>query len=96
MLILQVFDYNSSSVVDDVVKAVKATGSTFAGVYDAISLEDQTYNLTIPVVEKLGGVLATVLPTPKNLPDNVKSGSVFAINKVTHPIWADFVTPALE
>ena len=83
-------------MVDDVVKAVKAIGGTFAGVYDAISVEGQSYNLTIPVAEKLGGNLATVLPSPKDLPSSVKSGSVFAINDVTHSLWADFVTPALE
>jgi hypothetical protein len=93
---LQVFDYKSASVVDDVVSAVKKTGGAFAGVYDAISLED-SYKYCIPIIEKLGGgALATVLPGPQSLPSSVKSGQVFGINENTHVLWKEFITPALE
>ena len=93
----KVFDYNSSSVVDDVVSAVTATGGQFIGIYDAISLADQTYKITLPILEKLGGSnLAIVMPPPENLPAHVTVGHVYAINEVTWPVWSDYVTPALE
>ncbi len=90
-------DYKSSSVVDDVVKAVKATGDAFAGVYDAISLQDQSYKFTMEMLEKLGGGnIAVVLGGPEKVPDNVKVGYIFAISELTHPIWKDYVPKALE
>lgn len=93
----EVFDYKSASVVDDVVKAVQAAGGDFAGVYDTISLPDQSYNHTLAILEKLGGgVIAVVLPPPENPPSSVKVGNVFGINDLTHPLWADFITQALE
>lgn len=90
-------DYKSSSVVEDVVEAVKKSGGDFAGVYDAISLPEDSYKFTVPIVEKLGGgPLATVLPGPEDLPGTVKQYGVFGINALTHPIWADYLTPALK
>ncbi|EMC93484.1 hypothetical protein BAUCODRAFT_125342 [Baudoinia panamericana UAMH 10762] len=90
-------DYKSSSVVEDVVSAVEKLGGEFAGCYDAISLPDQSYKYTIPIIEKLGGgVLAVVLGPPENPPSSVKAASVFGINEMTHKIWEEYVTPALE
>lgn len=88
--------YKSSSAADDIVKAVKSLGGTFAGVYDCISLAD-SYAITLPVLEKLGGGnMAIVLGPPEKPPSNVKFGSVFAVNAVTHPLWKDYILPALE
>lgn len=93
----EVISYKKASVVDDVVAAVKLVGGTFAGVYDAISLQDQSYKYTLPILEKLGGGnLATVLPNPKNVASNVKCGNVLCISPLTHPLWKDYVTKALE
>jgi NADPH:quinone reductase-like Zn-dependent oxidoreductase len=93
----QVISYKKASVVDDVVAAIKILGGTFAGVYDAISLQDQSYKYTLPILEKLGGGnLATVLPKPKNVASNVKCGNVLCISPITHPLWKDYVTKALE
>ena len=79
------------------VNAVKAAGGDFVGCYDAISLQDQSYKYVLPMLEKLGGGnLAVVLPPPENPPSSVKSAHVFGINKMTHPLWADYVTKALE
>lgn len=92
----KVISYKSPTAVDDIVKAVKSTSGDFVGIYDAISLPE-SYKITVPVLEKLGGgQLPTVLPGPENVPSNVKTGNVFAINPVTHPVWKDFVLPALE
>lgn len=43
-----------------------------------------------------GGNLAVVLGPPKNLASNVKALNVFGINDLTHRIWAEYVTKALE
>lgn len=88
--------YKTSSAADDVVSAVKSAGGTFVGVYDTISLPE-SYKITVPVLEKLGGgQLPTVLPGPENPPNNVKTGNVFGVNPVTHPLWKDYILPALE
>lgn len=70
-----------------------------AGIYDAISLPDQSFKYNIPILEKLGGgPLATVLPGqgPKDVPASVKAGEVFGLNSLTHNLWAEYMTPALE
>ena len=56
-----VFDYNSESVVDDIVGALK--GKDFAGVFDAI-IDPQTYIKGAEIAHQLGGkqMVATVLP----------------------------------
>lgn len=93
----EAIDYKSSSVVEDVVKAVKKVGGDFAGTYDAISLPDQSYKYTVPITEQLGGgALAVVLPAPENPPENVKVFNIFGVNPLTHPVWEKYVTPALE
>jgi NADPH:quinone reductase-like Zn-dependent oxidoreductase len=75
----EVFDYKSETIVEDVVKAVKSLGGTFAGVYDAIALEDQSFKYIVPMMEQLGGALTAVLPPPKG----VKGGSIMGINDIT-------------
>lgn len=92
----EVFDYKSSSVVDDLVKAVESAGGEFAGVYDTISLP-ASYEHTVPVIEKLGGgKLVCVLPGPKDAPSNVQTCQVFGVNDDTHQLWEHYITPALE
>ncbi|KAK3613751.1 hypothetical protein LTR56_027700 [Elasticomyces elasticus] len=93
----EVIDYKSSSVVEDVVKAVKSVGGDFAGVYDAISLPEDSFKYTMPILEKLGGgILSVVLAPPENPPSGVKPAGVFGINELTHDIWSGYVTQALE
>ena len=93
----EVFDYKKESVVDDIVGAVKSAGGEFAGVFDAISVQDQSYKYTIPILEKLGGgVLSLVLGPPEEVPDSVKPASVFGMGPRTHPVWESYITPALE
>lgn len=90
-------DYKKKSVVDDVVSAVQNIGGDFVGVYDAISLQEDSYKHTIPILEKLGGgSLAVVMPEPKEIPSKIKTGSILAINDLTHAIWADYLPKALE
>ncbi|KJX96059.1 zinc-binding oxidoreductase CipB like protein [Zymoseptoria brevis] len=93
----EVLDYNTSSVVEDVVKAVKSVGGDYLGIYDAISTND-SFQHVLPITEKLGGgKLVLTLGGPKEgVPENVKIANVFGVNAVTHPVWKDYITPALE
>lgn len=95
---VEVLDYKKGdAVVDDVVAAVKKAGGDFVGVYDAISMQDQSYKYTVPILEKLGGgVLAIVLGSPENAPESVKVANVFGVNPMTYPVWEGYVSKALE
>lgn len=88
------FDHKDPSLVEKVVAAVGA--SQFVGVFDAISIP-QTYSQSLAILAKLGGGhLACVHPPPADVPGNVKTGMIFAVNDIATPIWENFVTPALE
>lgn len=74
--------------------AVKSvSGGTFAGLYDAISLPEQSYKYTIPIVEKLGGgIMPVVLGAPeKDVPSSVKVARVFGISELTHGICKSYI-----
>lgn len=98
-----VFDYNSSSVVDDVVKAVKDSGKQFAGIYDSISLPE-SFKHVFEIAQKLDGskTIATVLPPPEKVPEGLEPKGVFAITvgtqhkDVGEAVWQKFVPGALE
>jgi NADPH:quinone reductase-like Zn-dependent oxidoreductase len=94
-----VFDYNSSSVVDDVLKALKE--GEFSGVFDAVSSAD-TVKTCAKIAEALGGgKIATVLPPPEGLPSGVQVKGVFAPSityqerAVGEAVWGEFVPQAL-
>jgi len=96
----EVFDYNSKTVVDEVVSALKKCGD-FSGAYDAIGLPDST-KLCASVTEKLGGgFIASTLEPPKDLPSGVKSAWCFAPAIASHEpqvadaIWKEYVPAAL-
>ena len=93
----ETLDYKDSSIVDDIVKAVKASEPrNFIGVYDTISNAD-SYKITVPVVEKCGpSNLAVTLPGPEKKGEGVKVGNVFGINEVTHPVWKDYLPQAMQ
>lgn len=96
-----VVDYNSASVVDDVVARVKATGKEFAGIYDSISLPE-SMTPCIEILQKVGGSknMATVLPPPEDAPKDLNLQSVFAItvasNNVGDAVWQMWVPGALK
>ncbi|KAK4500628.1 hypothetical protein PRZ48_008817 [Zasmidium cellare] len=93
----KVLDYNNPTIVADAVAAVQALGGTFIGVYDAISVPEASYKPSLAILEQLGGgTLTTVLPPPENVPSNVRVGSIQGIGDVTHPVWKEDLTPALE
>jgi NADPH:quinone reductase-like Zn-dependent oxidoreductase len=93
---VEVFDYRDVSVIDKVVEATLKIGEDFVGIFDAISIPG-TYTNDLAILAKLGGGhLACTHPPPDNVPDNVKSGMIFAVNEISHPVWRNFVTPALR
>ncbi|KAL9609953.1 MAG: hypothetical protein Q9167_005305 [Letrouitia subvulpina] len=93
----QVFDHSDSSVIKNIINAVMVSQSKFVGIFDAISTPE-TYARDLAILEKLGGGhLACVHPPPtENVPSNVKTGMIFAVNDVATPVYRDFVTPALQ
>ena len=95
----EVFDYNSSSVVDDIVKALE--GTTFAGVCDCIGSPDAAAAWA-PVYKKLGGRYGTVMPGAQGLPEGIEGASVFAPSValadryVGEAVWGKYVPEGLE
>lgn len=93
----KVFDYSSPTVVDDVLRAVKSSSGDFVGIYDAISTPESSYPFVFDIMRQLGGGnVATVLKPPPVVPEGVKIGHIYAIDPVTHPLWNEFITAALE
>ena len=98
-----VIDYNSSSVADDIVAAIKDTGAEFAGIYDSISLPE-TFKHCFEVLQKAGGSknMATVLPPPEDKPSDLNVQGVFAITianqhkEVGDAVWQKFVPGAIQ
>lgn len=98
-----VIDYNSSSVVDEIVSAIKDTGADFAGVYDSISLPE-SFKHCFEVIQKVGGSknMATVLPPPEDKPSEINAQGVFAVTIATQhkevgdAVWQKFVPGALQ
>ncbi|KAJ4292576.1 hypothetical protein N0V90_009239 [Kalmusia sp. IMI 367209] len=89
-----VFDHKDPALIEKVVAAIGT--SEFAGIFDAISIPE-TYTHDLAILSKLGGGhLACVHPPPTEVPDNVKTGMIFAVNDIATPVWKDYVTPALE
>tara|TARA_R110002003_G_scaffold40_11_gene2748 strand:+ start:37535 stop:38458 length:924 start_codon:yes stop_codon:yes gene_type:complete len=93
------FDYKSSSVADDIIKALE--GTDFAGVCDCIGLPDAAAAWA-PVYKKLGGRYGSVMPGAQGLPDGIEGDSVFAPTVVMADkyvgdvVWAKWVPEALE
>lgn len=93
----QVFDHKDFKVIESVVKAVLASQSEFDGIFNVISTPE-TYARDLAILEKLGGGhLACVHPPPvNNVPLNVKTGMIFAVNDIVTPVFWDYMTLALQ
>lgn len=93
------FDYKSSTVADDIVKALE--GTEFTGVCDCIGTPDSAAAWS-PVYKKLGGRYGSVMPGAQNLPEGIEGGSVFAPSValadryIGEAVWAKWVPAALE
>lgn len=93
----RVFDHKDPDITSKVVDAVKASAAEFVGIFDAVSAPE-TYARDLQILEQLnGGYLACVHPPPTdNIPSDVRTGMVFAVNDVVAPVFRDYVTPALQ
>jgi len=68
----QVFDYNSKTVVNEIVEALK--GKAFAGVFDAIGADGANQNsLDIAAQSKGSKFVAAALMQPENIPAGVSA-----------------------
>lgn len=94
----EVFDYHSPSYVDDVVGAVRAAGGEFAGALDCISLPGTSLEPCGSIVDKLGGGNLGVLDphTEPKVSDNVSVVHIIGMDKMTDPVWDEYVMPALK
>lgn len=93
-----VFDYKSSSVVNDLLESVKDAKEEFAGVLDCISIPGQSLDFCVSLMKHLGGGKLAVLDpvVPFDHPENIEVIRIMANGEVFHPAWKDYLTPALE
>jgi NADPH:quinone reductase-like Zn-dependent oxidoreductase len=94
----QVFDYNSSTIVDDLVDAFK--GKTIGGALDPISAGG-SFKSCVDVLDKSEGkkVVAMTAKTGDELPSGVSASSIFGSNikdnEVSRAVYEDFLPKAL-
>lgn len=92
-----VFDYNSPTVVSDLLSAVK--GKAVAGAYDAIG--PAAHAACFEFVDKAGGVkfVATAVPSGLEPPEGVSIKHVFSLSitfsHVADAVWVDYLPKAL-
>ncbi|EPE28953.1 GroES-like protein [Glarea lozoyensis ATCC 20868] len=93
-----VFDYNSTSVVSDIVTTLK--GKVIAGAFDAVG--GAAWAPTVAVVEQSEGVkfVATVTPGFPDPPDGISMRQVYSLsimdNHVGKAVYEDFLPNALQ
>lgn len=92
----EVLDYNEPNFISSVIDAVKKSGDTFVGIYEAVA-DQTTYSNGLAIFEALGGGrLACCHTPPKDLPENVKATFMFGIGEFSFPLWKRYITPALD
>ncbi|KAF1343550.1 hypothetical protein BDV97DRAFT_373988 [Delphinella strobiligena] len=85
----KVFDYNSSSAIEDIVATSKASRKQFAGVVDCISTLNGSKTI------------AVVHPSPVNAPKDIEFAEIFALSIayqfpwVAEHVWGGWVPAAL-
>jgi NADPH:quinone reductase-like Zn-dependent oxidoreductase len=94
-----VFGYDSPTVVEDILAALK--GTEYLGVADCISSSESAAGWT-PVYEALGGRWAGVVPDPQGIPEGAE-GEVrwaatipFGDRDIGKAVWGAWVSEALE
>ncbi|TQB72018.1 hypothetical protein MPDQ_007181 [Monascus purpureus] len=86
-----VLDYHSADLTEKVVEAVKATGTRFVGLYDAVGRGGWE-----GIMGRLKGKAATVLNPPRKLPVGVTASGPTKYQDVANAVWRDFVPQALQ
>jgi NADPH:quinone reductase-like Zn-dependent oxidoreductase len=95
----EVFDYNSPSVADDILKALSDT--EYIGVCDCIGTEESAAAWA-PVFKKLGGRYSSVTFSPPGIPDGIEGGFVIAVTiasvhkDIGEAVWGKYIPEALE
>ena len=94
-----VFDYNSKTVVDEIVDYFK--GKTVAGAYDAIAGNGSTEASAEILSRSKGGKhVACVLQPPEKLAEGVTSKWFYALNilktDTSKAVWIDYLPEALK
>ncbi|KAF4550983.1 Zinc-binding dehydrogenase-like protein 11 [Elsinoe fawcettii] len=87
-----VFDYKSSTIAADIAAAVGK--DQFVGLYNAIGIPE-SFEVVLPIMEKLGGGMIANTKPPGKLPDNVTARFVLGIGDFSFPVWENFVGKAL-
>lgn len=95
---VEMLDYHEPSIVQDVVRTVKAVGGSFVGILDCVSIPNQSLKFCIPVLEHLGGGELSVLhpDVQPEVSNKITITHIFGMNEITHAFWKDYITPALE
>lgn len=94
-----VFDYNASSVTEDILGALK--GTEYLGVADCISTKESAEGWT-PVFKQLGGRYAGVMPDPPGIPEGAEGAVLYAPTvafsdrEIGQKVWVEWVPEALE
>jgi len=99
----QVIGYSSSSVVQDVVDAILASGQEFVGIFDSITTPETTA-ICLEILGKTDGgkKLIRVQPAPKDVPEGIVVEGVvslainFEYKEVGAAVWGSYVGTALE
>ncbi|KAK5952498.1 hypothetical protein OHC33_006542 [Knufia fluminis] len=94
------FDYNSPSIVGDLVAELQK--GSFVGAYDSIGTRESSMQAAQVVVQFGGGILSSVLPPPEDVPASVQAKQVFAVSifygenaHVGKAVYEDFLPKAL-
>lgn len=94
------YDYNSASVVGDLVEELKK--GSFVGAYDAIGTRESSMQCAQVVSEFGGGILASVMTPPDDIPATVRGKSVVALTifygsnaHVGKAVYQDFLPSAI-
>ncbi|KAF2168272.1 hypothetical protein M409DRAFT_21710 [Zasmidium cellare ATCC 36951] len=88
----EVFDYKSSTIAEDIARAVGS--DKFVGLYNAIGVPE-SFDVVLPVMEKLGGGIVANTKPPGKLPENVSARFVLGVGESSFPLWEGFVTEGL-
>ena len=95
----EVFDYNASSVTQDILSALK--GTEYLGVADCISTKESAAGWT-PIFKELGGRYAAVMPDPPGIPEGAEGTTLWAPTvafsdlEIGEKVWGEWVPQALE
>lgn len=94
---VEVLDYNSDSVVEDVIKAIRAAGGDFAGVYDAVCAPSSLASVE-KILEALGGgaVVTTNPVQAQPASDKVQRKFFTSSGSVGTPFYHSYLEPALR